>query len=264
MPRDLIEVVAAAHRRGGVMVALDELIGRLEMEDTPLRAIEEIQDQIRRAGLELVPGLKEGGLETERFLRPLVTEAESAVLLHRELEAGEGSDLEFKGSLVYHRDRAASDRTASDTDLRSDAIIETAMKAICGLLNCEGGVLLIGVANDGSVVGVEDDYRYVGAKKDDTASELRDKWELFLRAIIRDRFYEGARVNDLVSVTLISQNELTVARLKIGRRKKLACIKVQGRQDVYLRRGNRTDRLEVYEIEDLVRERADAEVARRS
>lgn len=266
MPRDLIDIIGLAHRNGGVFVRLSDLVSQLGMDDALLAAVGEITDQIKRARLEILPSLAEGGLETERFLRPMESSEEVAVSLGKELAAGEGPSIEFKSSLLFDRARFAAKPETPVGELRSDKVLFAALKTICGFLNCGGGVLVVGVHDDASVVGIEDDFRYTGAGADATVPQHRDKWEQLLRGTIRERFHEGGRLNDLIAISLIECPRLTVARLKVGRARRLAAVRLQGSLEAYLRRGVRTDRLEPYEIEDVIRERIeqDDEPARKT
>src|SRR5581483_1132608 len=52
------------------------------------------------------------------------------------------------------------------------------VKTVCGLLNHEGGTLLIGVADDGQILGIEPDLRTLGAKG------TPDGYELHLRQLL--------------------------------------------------------------------------------
>jgi hypothetical protein len=259
VPHDLIDLIGAAHQRGGVVTSLSDLIGRLNLEGATLDAIAVIQDQTHRAGLELVPAIGEGDLETERFLRPIVSAAEVQVLLERELAAGEGSLLEFKGSLMFDRQRAAFDKTAQDKDLNSEAVLESALKTICAFLNTAGGVLLIGVKNDGTILGIEDDHRFTGVAPGAAMNEKNDAWELHTRNLVTGRFHEGRGMNSLVSIAIVPVGNACVARIAVGKRKKLAAVKCGGKFEVFVRHGNRTDRLECHEIEDVVRDRVERE-----
>jgi hypothetical protein len=83
----------------------------------------------------------------------------------RELAArGESGQLEFKSSARYNRHSG-----------KRDERVELAVaKAVAGFLNAEGGVLLIGIADDGTVSGLEDDYPLL-------RSPTRDAFELWLR-----------------------------------------------------------------------------------
>ena len=45
----------------------------------------------------------------------------------------------------------------------------------------------------------------------------------------------------------------------LGKRTRLACVRIQGMLTTFVRRGNSTERLEPHEIEEIVRERLGAE-----
>jgi hypothetical protein len=64
------------------------------------------------------------------------------------LQAGEGERLEFKASARWDYQKCSVNRDLETTIVRS----------IAGFLNSEGGTLLIGVADDGRVLGLEPDY----------------------------------------------------------------------------------------------------------
>ena len=65
------------------------------------------------------------------------------------MAAGESQTLEFKSSARWNV-RAAS----------PDKKLEHAItKTVCAFLNAEGGTLLIGVDDNGQVLGLEDDWR---------------------------------------------------------------------------------------------------------
>lgn len=53
------------------------------------------------------------------------------------------------------------------------------IKAIAAFLNTFGGILIIGISNDGKVIGLEDDYRTLGKK------EKQDKFKLQINNIIK-------------------------------------------------------------------------------
>ena len=65
------------------------------------------------------------------------------------IEAGESDTLEFKSTLRWDLQEQRTNRSL-------ELVI---MKAIAGFLNGRGGTLLIGVADDGDIVGLEPDYR---------------------------------------------------------------------------------------------------------
>ena len=82
--------------------------------------------------------------------------------------AGESQTLEFKSSARWNV------RSGSPDKKLEHAITKT----VCAFLNAEGGTLLIGVADDGHAIGLENDYRTLGSKAN------RDGYELFLRQLL--------------------------------------------------------------------------------
>ncbi len=104
-----------------------------------------------------------------------------------ELTFGErGVDREFEPSIVY-----PAGAKSADVERQIDAV----MRAICGFLNGQGGVIYIGVDDDGQPVGVQADLDYLYCTP--------DKYELFLHKRIIEAF--GA---DVDSVTVIRYEEI--------------------------------------------------------
>ena len=81
------------------------------------------------------------------------------------LTLGESQTVEYKSSARWNLHTGQADK-------RLEHVIT---KTVCGFLNAEGGSLLIGVDDSGSVLGLRNDMRTLG----DRAS--RDGYELFLR-----------------------------------------------------------------------------------
>jgi uncharacterized membrane protein YeaQ/YmgE (transglycosylase-associated protein family) len=83
------------------------------------------------------------------------------------VRAGESARVEFKSSARYNR----------HSGKRDERLEKAVAKTVAGFLNAEGGVLLIGVADDGSIPGIEDDYTLLKAAD-------RDRFELWLRDML--------------------------------------------------------------------------------
>lgn len=81
------------------------------------------------------------------------------------LRAGESQTLEFKSSARYNIRAARHDK-------KMEHVIA---KTVCGFLNSEGGTLLIGVDDDGGVVGLDLDLSTFGPRAN------LDRYELWLR-----------------------------------------------------------------------------------
>ncbi len=83
------------------------------------------------------------------------------------ISSGEGDNLEFKSRLRWD-----SRKNCSNKELEYRVV-----KTISGFLNTVGGTLLIGIGDDGKIVGLEDDYNSLGKKN-------RDGFQLHLVEII--------------------------------------------------------------------------------
>ncbi len=89
----------------------------------------------------------------------------SADLIDDLLRGGESQNVEFKSTARWNVQAEMSDK-------KMEQIV---VKTVCGFLNSEGGNLLVGVADDGTVLGLESDYATLGPKGN------RDGFELWLR-----------------------------------------------------------------------------------
>jgi hypothetical protein len=97
---------------------------------------------------------------------------------------GEGEDLEFKSSFRY-------DYRQQKVNKALESVI---IKTISGFLNARGGSLLIGVADDGSIPGLEEDYKTLNRKDSDgytqmLMSTIADKLGTPVCRLIRILFY---------------------------------------------------------------------------
>lgn len=83
------------------------------------------------------------------------------------LQAGESAVLEFKSTLRW-------DINKQQTNTELQKIIA---KTVAGLMNAEGGTLVIGIADDGTVLGLENDFKSL--KRPD-----KDGFEQVLRQVL--------------------------------------------------------------------------------
>ncbi len=72
------------------------------------------------------------------------------------IDQGEGPRLEFKSTLLWNVRAGKKD----------PKMAYAVLKTIAAFLNTEGGVLLIGVEDDGTLQGMEDDLRLFGGSRD--------------------------------------------------------------------------------------------------
>lgn len=78
------------------------------------------------------------------------------------LKTQESSTLEFKSTLRWDL-----------TEKRVNKELEkSVIKSIAGFLNSEGGILVIGVADDGSIIGLEQDFKTLNKKSEDGFQQI--------------------------------------------------------------------------------------------
>lgn len=122
----------------------DALEGQFIPEETSLWDIENYEEflAVRRDRV---------ANELNAFIDQLIrSEREEEGIDPEELvEQDEGKHVEFKETLLYH-----TYRETADTELRAQAV-----KEICAFMNSEGGYLIIGVADDGTVKGIDRDLQ---------------------------------------------------------------------------------------------------------
>jgi hypothetical protein len=141
--------------------------------------------------------------ELNGFLRGL-TEAKPVMgrlSIEDMIEEGEHSGLEFKASLRWDTEKAVLNR-----DLEG-----VVLKTIAAFNNAEGGTLLIGVSNKGTVVGLEPDYASLKGDK--------DQFELHLTGLVTAAFGRdyGSRLLR-VGFERVGELEICIVEVKRGTR----------------------------------------------
>ena len=115
---------------------------------------------------------------------------------------------------------------------------EVILKTVAGFWNAEGGTLLVGVADDGSVLGLDADLKTLGKK-----SNL-DGLELFLTNLLL-----GGRLqlSGLVAVTFhtvpVQGAGKTVCKISVQAAPEPVFVTVGGAEKLFVRTGNATHSL---------------------
>lgn len=84
------------------------------------------------------------------------------------IRGGESQEVEFKSTARWN----------AKANMADPKLEGTIVKTVCGFLNAEGGSLLIGVNDDGDVLGLDEDLKTLGSKPD------TDGYELMLRQLL--------------------------------------------------------------------------------
>ena len=139
--------------------------------------------------------MKETTLDAYRRFAPDPTDQQLAAMIAR----GESARLEFKVAACWNPATKAKDGTLKDN----------IVQGVAAFLNSrEGGALLIGVASDGTIVGLADDFTAANPQRPG-----RDSYELFLRDLIGTQL--GRENGDCYAISFHVINGREVCRISV-------------------------------------------------
>lgn len=166
----------------------------------------------------------------------------TAIDLKELIEAGENGILEFKSTLRWNIREARVDKK----------IEEIILKSVSAFNNCEGGKLLIGVADNGEIIGLQDDYN--------TLKEAnKDHFELHLRNLINNAFGKGFATTN-ISIKFPSVDETEICEIDIKAGNKPLFVETQNshgqkQKKFFVRSGNSSQNLEIDETASYIAKR---------
>ncbi len=145
------------------------------------------------------------------------------------IQQGEGHHLEFKGSGRWN---IAKSQYTKDLE-------KVIIKAIAGFLNADGGKLLIGVNDEGMILGLSNDYNTFNKKQN------KDSYELWLRDLLLQKL--GNNLSPLLTISfhLIENKEICCITAKPSPQR--IFITEDSKKFFYLRSGNSTRTLSLSE-----------------
>jgi hypothetical protein len=139
---------------------------------------------------------------------------------------GEGAQLEFKSTLRY--------------DLRTKAVnkdlTKVVVKTLAAFSNTRGGTLLIGVADDGNVLGITDDLNTL-------SDPTPDRLELTLRSALEKHL--GAAFGPLIDVAFVPVGGKLVVKIDCPRFPEPVYLQDGNTREFYVRDGNRSKSLDI-------------------
>ena len=91
----------------------------------------------------------------------------STLILEEKLKAGEGLNLEYKTSFRFDQNRFK----ATGNKVQNDLVEKENINCMAALANTSGGTILIGVDNDGKIVGLEENLNLLENSKHGILSE---------------------------------------------------------------------------------------------
>lgn len=154
---------------------------------------------------------------------------------------GESEELEFKATLRWDLAQGSVNKRLED------AII----KAVAAFANGQGGTLLVGVANDGSILGLDHDY--VSLEGD------RDKFELHLRNLLNQHL-GAVFVTNRVRITFPAPSDREICQVEVQQATKAVFVETvdkngQKAERFYVRCGNSSQELSPSEASAYASER---------
>ena len=255
LPKQFLDLCQKCRQRPEE-ISINNLLSIDGLSGNTLADINMLESWFHAFDLEVFPSFQEGSFEQSRLIKPKqYTSTIEEVELLKIIEVGENFLNEFKSTLHYDVKRAANDPKAVIVDLKSTQVLHSALKTIAGFLNWEGGKLLIGVADDATMIGIEKDYCFLSEEKKNI-----DGWELDFRNQINGKFYEGNIVNQHMNIKFTVIRSCTVAVVEVFPRKKLSFVnKISSNEYVlYCRQGNSTREIPLIEFEEFIERRRQA------
>lgn len=155
---------------------------------------------------------------------------------------GETDDLEFKSSIRWDYQQQTSNKK----------LTEVIAKSVAAFANAQGGTLLIGVKDDGEILGLERDYTALGGAD-------RDKFERHLRDVLSSLLGE-AFVASRLKVIFPTVDGIEICRVDVSSAHKPIFIEVadkngQATEKFYVRNGNSSREMSPSETHSYIADR---------
>jgi predicted HTH transcriptional regulator len=141
-------------------------------------------------------------------------------------------------------------KSSARWDLRENkknpVLEQVILKTVAAFLNTDGGTLLLGVSDEGAVLGLEHDYQTLQKKN-------ADGYELFLTELLLGHY--GKDCSPCVRITFHSLDSKEVCRLIAQPAPRPVWVKEGAEEHLYIRSGNSTRRLSTREALDYCKTR---------
>jgi hypothetical protein len=177
-------------------------------------------------------------LISEYLLKRVYKKLSKSVSIKDLLKEGENQNLEFKSSV----------RWDVKNNVENKNLEKVIVKTIAGFMNSEGGQLVIGVEDDGNVLGLQNDYNSLG-------NADRDKFELHLNQLLMSKI--GKEFVQFTRITFENLEGKDVCLVTVRPSSKPAYLKYGDREEFYARTGNATNVFTVSEATEYIKTRWD-------
>ncbi|KKG64150.1 GmrSD restriction endonuclease domain-containing protein [Methanosarcina mazei] len=169
-------------------------------------------------------------------------ETVAPVNLEDMIAEGESDELEFKSTLRW-------DLKEGNVNKKLEEVV---LKTVAAFANSHGGILLIGVDDEGQVLGLEKDYLSLGVAD-------RDKFELHLRNILNQQF-GAAFVTNKLKIQFHEVEDKEVCQIEVTPAKQPVILRVKDKsgqmiEKLYARSGNSSQEIQLSEMTEYINER---------
>ena len=145
------------------------------------------------------------------------------------LRSGENDQVEFKSSLRWDYKQNQMNKSLENVIL----------KTISAFLNTNGGTLIIGVDDSGSVLGLEKDYETVSKKSS-------DGFILTLTNLINQHL--GKRVHKFINLEIVNHNDSDICVVKVSKCDGPVFLGKNDNETFFIRASASSQRLSISEV----------------
>ncbi|MDM8538081.1 putative DNA binding domain-containing protein, partial [Desulfobacterales bacterium HSG17] len=193
-------------------------------DNSDLWNIENYEDFIKERRKKLASAIND-------FMDNLLQEEKSKIIVENVnnlIKNGESETVEFKSSLRWDSQQKNINK------LLGKVIVKT----LAGFLNANGGKLIIGVDDNGNIIGLDNDYKTLKKMN-------RDGYELFLTQLYSQNI--GKEFYQYIHITFHDFNGKDVCLISIESSSKPVYVKDGNEEKFFLRTGNSTQQLNAKE-----------------
>lgn len=175
--------------------------------------------------------------EIEALIEPPGEEAPQASASAEELiAAGESQYVEYKASLLWDYRQQKPNK----------ALYTPVMKNVAGFMNATGGILLIGVSDEGEALGLEPDFNSL--KRQNV-----DGFELAFNMAFNKMI--GVEYRRFVDVTFPEVNGKVICKVDVRPATRPVYLQDKGKEQFYIRAGNGSQPLSMSQAHEYISER---------
>lgn len=234
---------------GVVVCTLNSLIEEYGYKPLDLTGLQHVLSVLQHFEIQIAPSFDvEGDLDLDRTLKKKQPADVLANRIQDILDAGgENYDVELKSTFYIDTKRMQHQPGLELKEYVNDKLKQKLAQEICAFLNRNGGILILGIANDLSLVGCEDDF---SVHPGDGSSE--DKADLIVRAIVEKFFLKPSVVLTHLHVQCCSFQGRQIVMIEITKMQRLAFLKkaAASSSELYIRIGTSAEPISFCEIED--------------